>query len=680
MNANALTSKAAEVGRRRPVLWAIAILGLLLLAWLWLRPKGEGTAETAFYEVKRGDLTITVVEGGTLAAVSEVSIRNEVEGMTARIVWIVPEGSYVKKGDLLVELDAGQAQDQVNQQEIAFEKAKFAVEQARAQLEIQRSATNSDYLAADLKLKFAKIDRDKYLAGQQLVNIIEANNKVIQASNQLAVNLDTYINTTNLAAKGYETKQKVDGDRLSVLNSQNSLIVATNGLWMLEAFDVPKMRQQYDSDVLQAEQELDRVVNQNKRKMAQYEADLSAQINTLALSKDKLERDKKNLEVTKIYAPQDGLVVYQVSENRFSSESLIEGGATVRNRQELIKLPDLSRMKVTVKVHESHVNMVVPGLTAYVVLDSMPDVRFRGVVEKVAPLPDTQSRWGNPNLKVYNTEIYIVDPLPNVKPGVSAKGEIVITNIANALYVPIQAVTTHKGRQVVYVVNGAKSEPRSVEVGLFNTKFIEIVKGLDAGERVLLSPPFDTQERDLEGAVLAADEKARFASTNLARPDRATNGASPNPGGQRGSGPEATRDLTGASPGGGRDAESGARGARDGSRRQGGFDPAEMLRQFDKNGDGELDESERDAMRSAMAARFGGPGGPGGGGPRLSREEMLKRFDADGDGELNDTERAAMRDAMGGSRTNRTDRQPRSGPDPSQPSPGAGPGRPDASR
>src|SRR6185503_13087636 len=129
-------------------------------------------------------------------------------------------------------------------------------------------------------------------------------------------------------------------------------------------------------------------------------------------------------------------------------ESLIEGGATVRNRQELIKLPDLSRMKVTVKVHESHVNMVRPGLPAFVILDSNPDQRYAGTVEKVAPLPDTQSRFGNPNLKVYNTEIYLNETLANIKPGVSAKAEIVITNIADAISVPVQAITTFRGKQV----------------------------------------------------------------------------------------------------------------------------------------------------------------------------------------------------------------------------------------
>jgi Ca2+-binding EF-hand superfamily protein len=106
-----------------------------------------------------------------------------------------------------------------------------------------------------------------------------------------------------------------------------------------------------------------------------------------------------------------------------------------------------------------------------------------------------------------------------------------------------------------------------------------------------------------------------------------------------------------------------------------------VLKQFDKNGDGELDESEREAMRAAMAARFGGPGSPGGGGPRMSREEMLKQFDKNGDGELDDSERAAMREAMG-SRTNRTERRsrPEEGGAPLGPRPGAGAGGTEGSR
>ena len=655
MNSNPILEKLPAQIRRRPLLLLVATVVVVLLLFIWLRPPKANGVATTYHEVKRGDFTVSVVEGGSLAAVKEVGVRNEVEGV-ARIISIVPEGSYVKKDDLLVELDSSQARDQVNQQEINYQKAVFAVEQATAQLEIQRSATNSDFLTADLKLKFARIDRDKYLQGQKLVDLVEASNKFVQVQAQLSVNQDTYRNSTNLAAKGYETKQKVDGDWLAVLGNQNSLIVASNSISMLEKFDVPKLLAKYASDVMQAEQELDRVVNQNKRRMAQYEADLSSQSNTLALSESKLERDKKNLRGTKIFAPQDGLVVYSVSDSHFSSESLIEGGATVRNRQELIKLPDLSSMKVIVKIHESHINMIRVGQPAFVVLDPMPDVRFAAVVEKVAPLPDTQARWGNPNLKVYNTEIYITDPLPNVKPGVSAKAEIIITNIADALSVPIQAVTTYKGKQVAYVVNGGKPEPKPVEAGIYNTKFIQITKGLKEGDRVLLSPPFDLQEKDIDGAVLAEEEKIKAAKTNTP-PRAALPGDRPTQEQQREGLPNASDApdgdaLAAGAPG---DAAGGGSGRREGRGRGGGFNREEMLKQFDKDGDGELNESEREAMRTAMAARFGSQGGPGSG-QRMNREEMLKRFDKNGDGELDESERTAMREALGSSRTNRTER------------------------
>lgn len=513
MNSSPPIQKLGALIRRQPVLFGIVVVGIAGLLIFWLRSSTASSSPTAYHEVKRGDFTVSVVEGGNLAAVSEISIRNDVEGVS-RIISIVPEGSYVKKGDLLVELDSAQAQDQLNLQQINYEKAVFAVEQAEAQLEIQRSATNSDYLTSLLKLKFAEIDRDKFDQGQRMVDLVEASNKLVSAQAQLVVNQVTLSNSIRLANKGYETRQKVDGDRLAVLNDQNSVIIASNAIRMLSEFDIPKQTNKFYSDVLQAQQELDRVVNQNLRRMAQYEADLITQSNTLILSEQKLARDRRNLTNTIIRAPQDGLVVYAVTDSHFSSESLIEGGATVRNRQELIKLPDLSRMKVNIKVHESHINMIRPGLPAYVVLDSIPDQRFNAIVEKVAPLPDTQARWGNPNLKVYNTEVYLIDPLPNIKPGVSAKAEIIITNIADALSVPIQAITTFKGKQVVYVLKGAKPEPTPVEAGMYNSKFIEVVEGLKEGDRVLLSPPFELQEKDLDRAVLDDDERSKLSRSS----------------------------------------------------------------------------------------------------------------------------------------------------------------------
>jgi HlyD family secretion protein len=334
-------------------------------------------------------------------------------------------------------------------------------------------------------------------------------------------------------------------------------------------------------------------------------ADLITQSNSLALTCAKLENDKEQLEKSKIFAPQDGLVVYATMQSRFSSQSMIEEGAMIRERQELIKLPDTSQMKVSIKVHESHVNKIRPGQAAFVVLDNMPDKRFKGAVSKVAVLPDTQSMFGNPNLKVYKTEVVITDNLPDVKPGVSARAEIVITNIPQALTVPLQAVTTHKGKIVVFTKKGGDSEPVPVEVGLFNTKFIEITSGLKEGDEVLLSPPYDVSEKDLGGAIIGEEDQIPEPRPDLINriPDNGAEPGEPRP--PRSDGP---RDR-GSFPG-----ENGERPGRAGpgqgsSERKGsgerqGFNREEMLQRFDKNGDGQLDDAER----AAMMETFGGRG------------------------------------------------------------------------
>jgi hypothetical protein len=280
-------------------------------------------------------------------------------------------------------------------------------------------------------------------------------------------------------------------------------------------------------------------------------------------------------------------------------------------------------MKLQVKIHESHINQIRSGLPAYVVLDSMPDQRFRGFVARVAPLPDSSSRWGNPNLKVYATEVRITDPLPDVKPGVSARAEVVITNLTGVLTVPIQAVTTLRGQQVAYV-GGNPPQPVPVNVGMYNQRLIEIISGLKEGDRILLSPPFDTQDKDLGGAVMAAGDAPPVVDSN-----QVTRALMPRNGTERsGAGAEATRvpgagvDVVGASrdPNSG-DASAGRTGPPRAGRGEGerpGNSPnrEEMMKQFDTNGDGELDDTERSAMRERGGQRRRGTNAPPAAAPR----------------------------------------------------------------
>jgi HlyD family secretion protein len=499
--------------RRRPVVSSIVLVLVVAGAVFTATRPNKSKEKLNFYEVKRGDVLISVVEGGTIEAVNEEVIRSEVEGV-ARIIFIVPEGSTVKKGDLLIELDSSQAQDTVNAQQIAVERAQFLLLQSEQALEIGKSTVDSEVQAAELKLEFAKSDLEKYVKGEAAQNLRNAQIAITNASESLQIDAERLAWTEKLQEKGYETKGNLDKDRLTVSQDRLKLEQAQKALWMLETFDGPKRQRELEAAAEEARENLDRVKLQGDRKIAQWKADVQSQKTTVDLSQAKLERDMRQLAATKIFAPQDGLVVYAGSggAGRFSSESMIEEGALVRFRQEIIKLPDVSAMKLQVKIHESHVNQIQRGQPAYVVLDSMPDKRFEGVVNRVAPLPDSSTRWSNPNLKLYATEILITDQLPNVKPGVSARAEVLITNLNDVIAVPLQTVSTRGGKPVVFV--GDPPRPVPVEVGRYNTKVIEIVSGVNDGDRVLLSPPFDPNERDLGGSVVAPGETPSAPDTN----------------------------------------------------------------------------------------------------------------------------------------------------------------------
>ena len=564
--------------RQRPVvsgLIGLALIGLLIALFTHSKPPPQALS---FYDVKTGDFLVSVVEGGTLEAVNEVSIRSEVEG-TARIIFIVPEGSYVKKDDLLVELDSASSEDAVNQQQINVEKAQFALVQSEQQLEIQKSVVESEIQAATLRVEFANSDLEKFNKGEAWQTQRNAQIDITNVLENLQIAQERLDWSEKLYKQGFETKGNLDKDRLTVSETRLKLEQTEKALWMVDTFDNPKRKRALESALQEAKENLDRVKLQDERKLAQYTADVESQKKTLELNQDKLERDRKQLLATKIRAPQEGLVVYgSAGGGHFSSESMIEEGAVVRNRQEIIRLPDVSEMKLQVKIHESHINQIRLGQSAFVVLDSMPDQRFQGKVNRVAPLPDSQSRWGNPDVKVYATEIVITDKLPDIKPGVSARAEVIITNLTDVLSVPIQAITTRNGKQVVFLAS-APDEPAPVTVGMYNTKFIEVTAGLKPGDQVLLSPPFDTQEKDLGGAIIADGEVPPAATTNqpAAALARTTEGNGPGVASSDHNSPSA--DASTNRP--------------------------EIMKRFDTDRDGKLSETELATMRH-WAARHPG--------------------------------------------------------------------------
>ncbi len=521
-------NNGSKQGRRNTQRIGVIFVAALLIATgvfvgfrKWNEPQ---TATQEFYTVKRGDMVISVVEGGALKAVKESVIRSEFEGIS-RIISIVPEGTYVKQGDVLVELDSSELKDRVNLQEVTYQNNEFAFIQAKENLSIQHSLVESQIKDAELRVEFAKSDLDKYIEGDAPQQINTATNNIIIRREQLQRAKDKLEWTEQLFKKGYASKSELEADQLSLVQARISVEQAEEDLRLFKKYDLPKSQRRLKSAWEQAELELARLRQRTSNQLAQAEANLRTSQRALELTHEKLKELKQQLENARIKAPQDGLVVYASSSYGDRGQTLIEEGAQIRQRQEIIKLPDVSQMIVEIRVHESHVLQIHPGLDAYVTVDSIPDRRFKAKVTKVAVLPNSQDRWMNPNLKVYSTDVLIEEELPDLKPGASARAEIIVTNLVNALTIPLQAVATVKGRQVCYVQQGAALVPVPVSVGNFNDQFIEIRSGLKEGDQVALTPPAGAiEDIDLGGSMVSSDSSqpapsptAKKSSTDPAR-------------------------------------------------------------------------------------------------------------------------------------------------------------------
>ena len=465
--------------------WRLGLLACLLVsAGLLIGLGSEPELERAEYQVRRGDFVAAVSESGTLNPVKQTVLRCELDGR-ARIVFIAPEGTYAKKGDLLVEMDAGQVEEGLTRRELSHEKRLASLAAAENRLLVTQSDSESDIRKAELAVEFAEMDLAKFANLQKEQSVRDGEIDIDVASESLRLAKDRHRWSQKLVKKGFETKSTLDRDHLSMISQAARLEKAESEQQMLTRFDLLKQEVKLRSEVSELRKKLTRVLKESQSRVVQAQAKLRSSKETVSISAEDLRRAQKQMEATKVYAPHGGLIVYASSGSRYSRESMIEEGATVRNRQELIKIPNTSSMKMQIKVHESMASLVEVGQEAVVRLDSVPDKQFRAKVTKVAVFPDKQSWWGNPDLKVYATEIRVLDDLGPINPGASAEAHIIVDRRPNVVTVPSESISTYQGHKVAHVRDGRGYRTVPVEVGAYNGEELHITSGLEEGDIIV---------------------------------------------------------------------------------------------------------------------------------------------------------------------------------------------------
>lgn len=479
----------------RQWLLLLGVVLVLILVGVFLVTPGTGRERNAFedqatFRVERGPLTINVAQSGTIQSLDQVVIKNEVEGRTT-ILFLVKEGERVKKGDLLIELDASRLLDERIDQQIRVMNAEAAFIRSRENLEVVRNQAQSEVEKAELDARFAVEDLKKYEEGDYPKEMMEAEARITIRREELRRAQEKLEWSQVLFAEKYISQTELQADELAAQRAQLDLDLALAELDLLKNFTYRRKLDELTSKQHQNAMALERVQRKATADTVQAEVELRARDSEFQREQGRLAKIENQISKTRIQAPSDGLVVYATSTQanwRGNAEPLAEG-QEIRERQDLIYLPAPGSVKAEVKVHESNLQKIELGMPVRITVSALPGRVFRGRIANIAPLPDAVSVWLNPDLKVYNTDIHLDEDVSGLRTGMSCRAEILVADYADALYVPVQSVIRVDDMPTVYVRSGSRFVPRPVEVGLDNNRMVHILDGLKEGETVLLNPP-----------------------------------------------------------------------------------------------------------------------------------------------------------------------------------------------
>ncbi len=458
---------------------------------------GGGDGGSPLFTVSRGPLDIVVTTPGTIQSRHSVIVRSQAQGRNA-IIWIIDEGKVVTNGQLIVELDSSELEKQLTDQQIVVGNSEAALLQSREKLAIAEIEKESSISQAQLKLMLARLEREKYIEGEYPQQLQESGSKIALAREEVERAIEKLDWTRKLADEGFVTRSDLQSDEFSLQQKRLALDSAIVSMNLLTNYTARQQRAKIDSDIEQAERDLDRATRQARANLSQAESDLAAREQENTRQKRKLENLEQQVRNCRLTAPTNGIVIYastmQASRRHWGSDPLA-AGVTVHERQELIHIPVEGGMIVEFTVPESDLTKLTNDIPATIKVDALPDAAISGRLTKIGLLPDGRNAWLNPDLKVYNCEVSI-DPgdETGLRAGMNCEVSMLIESYADVIAVPLQCVLRVKGQTSVFMLEGGEPVAHPVKLGYDNGRLVHVVEGLAQGDQIMLTPPLSAAE------------------------------------------------------------------------------------------------------------------------------------------------------------------------------------------
>ncbi len=200
---------------------------------------------------------------------------------------------------------------------------------------------------------------------------------------------------------------------------------------------------------------------------------------------NQIDRARLNLEYTNIKAPFAGVV---------GDFDLIVG-QRINSGEPLFKLFSTYTLNIEINILESELNKISLGNEVNIEIPAIPDEKFVGKVSRISPYIDIENRTSRVVISITNKD-------SKIKPGMFTRVLIASKKYSNKILIPKQALLVRDKRNLVFTVEDSLAKWKYVDIGENNEEFIEIIKGVDVDEKVIVEGHFN----------LAHDSKVKIAN------------------------------------------------------------------------------------------------------------------------------------------------------------------------
>lgn len=437
----------------------VAVLAIAAIAggayWYRSYSTADSSSHLVLHKIGRSDFELSITERGELEAAGVTEIRSEVKTENQpglAIIRVVDEGTQVKAGDFLVQLDASALEAERTTQQGAVNLAEATVVETRNLYET------------------ALIARQEYADGTYVQERTIIEGEIFVAEENLNRAKEYYQFSQKLAAKGHINELQLEADKFAVEKSEKELEAAKTKLRVLDDYTKLKMIKTLESDIIITE------AKWGAAKKA-YDLELSS-----------LQEIEDRIAKCTIYAPKDGMVIYANNLGRHGQEDwVVEEGAVVRERQVIIRLPESAAMRVKLLVNEALVQYVKKGLPATIYPIGIEGMDLHGQVTSVNRYAEP-GNWRKADVKEYRAYVLIDEEVPGLRTGMTASVTVKCDFIPNTLQLPVQAVHPHGDDFYCLVRQDGEWQPRKLKVGPTNTEFFVIEEGVNEGDQVAMNP------------------------------------------------------------------------------------------------------------------------------------------------------------------------------------------------